>query len=240
MIFLFFKFRGHITGDDALREPFGDSRLARASLADQDRIVLGAPRQDLHHAADLLIATDDRIEFLFARQLGHIDRILLQRLIGLFRFLTLDAARAAHLREDFQDIIETYPGRFQKRLHPAAHYEDSQKQMLRRHETVSEFRHLLFRPDEHLRERRREIQLSERSRFRLREMIDFVEDAALDLFRIHLLLRENHRHDRICLEQQRVQKMRGIHLRIAPRQCDLLRIAHRLLTFGCEFVDVHI
>src|SRR5204863_40405 len=37
---------GNVAGDDALREPFGDRRLADARLADQRRVVLGAPRQN--------------------------------------------------------------------------------------------------------------------------------------------------------------------------------------------------
>ena len=34
---------GHVAGDDALRQPLDDGRLADARLADQRRVVLGAP-----------------------------------------------------------------------------------------------------------------------------------------------------------------------------------------------------
>ena len=34
---------GDVAGDDPLRQPLGDRRLADAGLADQDRVVLGAP-----------------------------------------------------------------------------------------------------------------------------------------------------------------------------------------------------
>ncbi len=53
---------GHVTLDDAQRQAFGDGRLADAGLADQDGIVLGAARQNLDGAADLLVAADDGIE----------------------------------------------------------------------------------------------------------------------------------------------------------------------------------
>ena len=52
----------HLAVDDALREPFDDRGLADARLADQHRIVLGAPLQDLDRAADLVVAADHRIE----------------------------------------------------------------------------------------------------------------------------------------------------------------------------------
>ncbi len=52
----------HVTGHDALREALDDRGLADAGLADQHRVVLGAPRQHLHDAADLVVAADHRVE----------------------------------------------------------------------------------------------------------------------------------------------------------------------------------
>ena len=54
---------------DAAGEPFDDRRLADAGLADEHRVVLGAARQHLDDAADLLVAADHRIELALARQL---------------------------------------------------------------------------------------------------------------------------------------------------------------------------
>ena len=53
---------GHVAGDDPLREPLGDRRLADARLADQHRVVLRAAREHLDHAPDLLVAADHRVE----------------------------------------------------------------------------------------------------------------------------------------------------------------------------------
>ena len=44
---------GHVAERDALREPLGDGGLAHARLADEDRVVLGAPREHRHRAAHL-------------------------------------------------------------------------------------------------------------------------------------------------------------------------------------------
>ena len=73
----------HVAVDDAMRQALDDGGLADTRLADQHRIVLGAARQHLDGAADLLVAADHRIELAFARGLGEIAGILLQRVIGL-------------------------------------------------------------------------------------------------------------------------------------------------------------
>ena len=52
----------HVAGDDLLRQALGDRRLADAGLADDHRVVLRAPVQDLHHAPDLVLAADHRVE----------------------------------------------------------------------------------------------------------------------------------------------------------------------------------
>ena len=59
--------RGHIVGDDALRQAFNDGRLAHARLADQGGIVLGAPGEDLDDAFDFGLAPDDRVELASLR-----------------------------------------------------------------------------------------------------------------------------------------------------------------------------
>ena len=78
--------------DDALRQPFDDGGLADAGLADQDRIVLGAARQHLDDAADLLVAADDRIELALARELGEVAAVALERLVCALRVLARSRA----------------------------------------------------------------------------------------------------------------------------------------------------
>ena len=73
----------HVAIDDAQRQAFGDGRLADAGLADQHGIVLGAARQHLDGAADLLVAADDRIELAGAGVGGEVARVFLQRVIAL-------------------------------------------------------------------------------------------------------------------------------------------------------------
>ena len=86
----------HVAVDDALRQPFDDRGLADAGLADQDRVVLGAARQHLDRAADLLVAADDGVELAFARHRGQVARIFLQRFIAVLGGGALGLAALAH------------------------------------------------------------------------------------------------------------------------------------------------
>ena len=56
----------HLVARDALREPLGHGGLADARFPDEHGVVLGAARQDLHHALDLVAAPDDRVELALA------------------------------------------------------------------------------------------------------------------------------------------------------------------------------
>ena len=75
---------GHVARRDALGQALDDGRLADARLADQGRVVLGAPREDLDDPLDLLDATDDRVELVGARGGGQVHAELVddRRLAG--------------------------------------------------------------------------------------------------------------------------------------------------------------
>ena len=87
----------HVAIDDAQRQTFGDRRLADARLADQHRIVLGAPRQNLDGAADFLVAADHRVELAVARVGGQVARIFLQRVIALLGTRRIGGAALAQI-----------------------------------------------------------------------------------------------------------------------------------------------
>ena len=70
---------GHITLHDPVREAFGDGRLADAGLADERRIVLRAPGEDLDDPLDLLLAADDRVELLCLRHRREVHAELIER-----------------------------------------------------------------------------------------------------------------------------------------------------------------
>src|SRR5205823_3088364 len=74
---------GHLAGRDPLGEPLDDGGLADAGLADQHRVVLRPARQDLHHALDLRLPPDDRVELALGRLLGQVAAELVEQLRAL-------------------------------------------------------------------------------------------------------------------------------------------------------------
>jgi hypothetical protein len=90
---------------DPLREPLDDRRLADAGFADKYRVVLGAAGEHLDHAPDLLVPADDGIELSFARELGEVAAVALERLVRRLRVLARDPLGAANGRERLQDRV---------------------------------------------------------------------------------------------------------------------------------------
>src|SRR5204863_165439 len=70
---------------DQLGQAFDDRGLPHPRLADQDRIVLLAARENLHHALDLFLASDRGIELALGRELREIAAKVVER--GSLRFL---------------------------------------------------------------------------------------------------------------------------------------------------------
>ncbi len=83
---------GHVAGGDARRQALDDGGLADAGLADQHRVVLRAPREDLHDPLDLGLATDDGVELALGGELGQIAAELVEQLGGLLALALLPGA----------------------------------------------------------------------------------------------------------------------------------------------------
>ena len=96
---------GHFAIGNPLRKPFHNRSLAHARLANQYRIVLRAPAQNLNHALQFPIASHKRIELSVHRRLRKIAAELGQQarlaLPLLWRSLLLRHARQlfANLRQ---------------------------------------------------------------------------------------------------------------------------------------------
>ena len=91
---------GHVVGDDPLGEALDDRGLADAGLADQHGVVLGAPREHLDHAADLLVAADHRVELALLGQLGQVAPEALERALLLLGLALLLTVRRGWIRQE--------------------------------------------------------------------------------------------------------------------------------------------
>ena len=95
----------HVACDDALRKSLDDGRLARARLADEHRVVLGAAGKHLDGAPDFLRAADHRVELALARLLSEVLTILFQGLELGFLLLISHARVAAELFVGRLDVL---------------------------------------------------------------------------------------------------------------------------------------
>ena len=71
---------GHVVVDDHLGQALDDRRLADARLADQHRVVLRAPGEDLHDPLELAVAADHRVELALPGELGEVAAELVEDL----------------------------------------------------------------------------------------------------------------------------------------------------------------
>lgn len=92
---------------------FRDGGLADARFADEHGVVLGAARQDLNGAPDLVVSANYRVEFAVARGRRQIARVLGQRLVLALRVLK----RQRHFNSLIwhvlnRDVLQTGMSRF--------------------------------------------------------------------------------------------------------------------------------
>ena len=103
---------GHVAVGDALGEALHDGGLAHARLADDDRVVLGAAVQDLHEAAHLGLAPDDRVQPALPRQPREVHAVALEALVAAFGGGAGDAGAAADFTQGAVDglLVHAQPG----------------------------------------------------------------------------------------------------------------------------------
>ena len=99
---------GHIALDDAAGEALHDRRLADTRLADQHRVVLGAAREHLDDATDLLVAPDDGVDLAGPGRVGEVAGVALEGLVLLLGVLRGDAVAPADLLHGGQHLLAAH------------------------------------------------------------------------------------------------------------------------------------
>jgi hypothetical protein len=141
---------GHVAVDDPEREALGDRGLADAGLADQHGIVLRAPAQHLHRAADFLVAADDRVDLALARRLGQVARVFLERVIALLGGGAVGGAALAHVVDRRVQPLRRDAGRLERVVRGGFRHRERGQEPLDRHEAVLGLRRDLLRLGEDL------------------------------------------------------------------------------------------
>ena len=109
---------GHVGFDDPARQPFGDRGLADPGFTDQQRIVLAPAAQRLHHALQLTLASDQRVDLAGDRQRIEVHRVGFERAtLGLlllalgFALLLLRRSGLRHLADAVRDVVHDVQAR---------------------------------------------------------------------------------------------------------------------------------
>ena len=218
----------HVAVHDPLREPFDDRRLAHARLADQHGIVLGSPRQDLHHAADLFVSPDHRIELALAGLLGEVAGETLERLVLLLRLLVGDPLRTAHALQRCHHVsaIDAHGRKQLLRRRPLL-FNKPEQEMLGGDVRVAQPPGFLVGAIQDPGDFARQGRLGGASRL-LREPVELALRLRFQPRDVEPRLLEQGHHDPVVLRQQRVEEMGVVDHRVAALARQPARLLQRL------------
>src|SRR5271155_1684114 len=208
---------------------------ATMRLANQHRIIFRAPRQNLHHAPDFLVAPDHRVQLATPRQVRQIPPVLFQRAIGGFRILRSHPVAAANRGHRLQNRLVAR-ARADQRLGRRIFFRrgDGQQNMLGRNVLILQPLHLVERVLQNLVRRRTQILLRDAGNFR--QPRDLLLHVTRDRRRRHPQLLQQRRHHAVALRHQRPQQMQRLDLLLPLAPAHLLRRLQRLLGLYSQFV----
>ena len=172
----------------------------------------------MNHAPDLLVSADDGIQLSLPRGVGKVARVLLQRLILVFRILIRYAVRAAHGFQCLEQIIAGDADGIEQGLRLRAFdIGECEKEMLGGDVLVAQLLGLVLGAIEDLIELAREIGLRAAL---LRVPRDFPLHAFAKRGDAGAKLLENRDNDALLLVEQRGEKMDVVDCRItvSPRE----------------------
>ena len=218
---------GDVAAHDALREALDDRGLADAGLADEDRVVLRAARQDLDHAADLLVAADDRVDLALARELGEVAAVLLEDLVLVLRVRVGHALVAADVLQRGQHALVRDAEALQRLPGVAVVGGHREQQVLGGDVLVAERLRLLLRLLEHAAQARGRADLHVARDLRL--SLELGAQRAADLRGLNAQRRQHARNDAALLFDQRRGEVLDVDLVMAVIARTLLRVDERFL-----------
>ena len=224
--------------DDALGESLHDGGLADAGLADQHRVVLGAPLQDLDHAADLVVAPDHRVELALTRAVGEVERVLFQRLTLALGLGVLDFLAPAHRLDRLLDGLARPAMLLQQPAGLALVLGQGEQEHLGGDELVTPLLRFLVRDVEEVAKVARQRDLAG-SAFHLRQPLDALSEGVTQRRDVDARSLQQRRGAAVLLLQQRQQEVRGLDERVVLAERQALGVGEGLLELGRELVEAH-
>ena len=123
---------------EGLKVSAASFKVNKFGFADEDRVVLRAPRKDLQHAANLLVTADHRVELARTRLLVQVDGVLAQRVELLFGGLRIDRRPLAEGPDSLDQLLFRGAVAFEDVGGRAALGHERQQQMFDRSVLVAE------------------------------------------------------------------------------------------------------
>ena len=226
---------GDVVGHDPLGEALDDRGLADAGLADQHRVVLGAPGEDLDHAADLVVAPDHRVEPALARLGGEVAPELLERLERVLGVLAGHAVRAADLLDRLGERLVAGAVRAQRVAGGAGGLGEREQQVLGGDVLVAELAGLALGGAQDVEQLARVARLAGAGGDR-RQRVDRRVDGGADRLGLGLELAQGRLDHALLLLEQHREEVHGLHLGVVAGGGERERCLDRLLGLGREAV----
>ncbi len=225
---------------DALRQAFDNGRLADAGLADQHGIVLRASGEHLDDAANLVVATDDRVELALARHLGEIAPVPLECLVLALGIGIGHALRTPYGGEGGENRVGRHAQAAERgrRRGAAGFGRKRQQQVLGTGVLVAQLPGAILGGQRHGAEPRRRSGL--RAAMGARQAAQGGVGRRRRGAQVHAHLGEHRRHDAVRLLEQRQQQVLGCHLRMTRSLRQLLARDNGFLRLLGVLVQVHV
>src|ERR1700681_4808094 len=227
----------HLAVDDALRQALDDRGLADARLANQHRVVLGAPLQHLDGAADLIVAADHRVELAGSRACGEIDGVLLERLAAFLGVCIGYLLATAHLLDGLLDGA-AHHARLLDQARERAILERRQHEQLARYELVTALLRQLVGDVEHAVQVVGDVYVPGGA-FDPRQPFQQRQQSRAQLIDVRAGLQQQRTHRAAGAVQHRQHQVRGLEELVIAAQRERLRVGERLLEPAGELVHPH-
>ena len=227
---------GNVALGHAQGQAFGNSGLAHAGLADQNRIIFRTARQDLNDALDLLVAADDRVELVLAGQARQRAGVFIEgaEFLGLG---VLGYGGILELLDDGGHVLLVYLEAGQGVAGRAGHVEYGKEDVLRRDKLVLHVGGHAHAVVQDLGQVGREVDLVRRREHAAAlGSLELFEDQIGQHHRVDLHLVEDGRDHALVLEDEGTEQVHGIDVVLAALYGQFVGSAQGFPGFGCELL----
>ena len=234
---LVLKVLRHVAPHYALGETFNDGCLACARLANEDRVVLCAARQDLQNAANLLITANHRVELALACFLNEVLGIFGQALIVFVARRRLHLLSLAQLLNGLNGLGLCHSCILQDAACCGAHLQKGEEQRLDACKLVAVFLGEVLSALQHRVGVVGEVRLSALHAW---QALDLAVYHHLYLTGIGSELLEYVTCHILGLHHHTLQKVYWLNRLLSVLLCGVHSLLNGFLSFDCEFVKCHI